>query len=275
MFAGVRRLPSRPVFCADAIIISNDPTLTLDSIRSILTRPSSPFLHPPSSQWGFWFTLANGIKEMKPHLFKHNCKICNKAGIMKCGKCDGHGVAWREAKPVADFDSMKVDVSRSGQLARGQAKNDAFTGYLPCEYCKQTGVQTCRSCKGVGWHYLPFVNQRKFEPHPIFEDFHWARCFGNTADRKDMERTMQKDIITDAMMENKARKEAEEDADYARKIAEKRARKEDKVKRAKEKKGGGGFAGLPFFGGRGKDKEPEKKDKKKDKKKKKKKKETA
>jgi hypothetical protein len=90
-----------------------------------------------------------------------------------------------------------------------------------------------------------------------------------------MERTMQKDIITDAMMENKARKEAEEDADYARKIAEKRARKEDKVKRAKEKKGGGGFAGLHFFGGRGKDKEPEKKDKKKDKKKKKKKKETA
>ena len=47
MFAGVRRLPSRPVFCADAIIISNDPTLTLDSVRSILTRPSSPL--PPSS----------------------------------------------------------------------------------------------------------------------------------------------------------------------------------------------------------------------------------
>ena len=39
-----------------------------------------------------------GVREYKPHLFKHNCKKCFKSGLMKCPKCDGFGVMERVAR---------------------------------------------------------------------------------------------------------------------------------------------------------------------------------
>ena len=105
-------------------------------------------------------------------------------------------------------------------------------GLYDCEYCKGKGVKPCTACQGQGWEILPFVNYRKFQPHPVHEEYHWARSRWHAKDRlfeKRLEKKEMNKTIED-MNEKKAQRETEE----------KRAKKAEKeAKRAAKQTAGG------------------------------------
>ena len=158
--------------------------------------------------------VFQGIKEMKPHLFKYDCRSCHRAGLLKCPKCDGRGMI--KLARIRQAASGAFNVRLGDQMASPSAG-----GMLDCAYCKGTGVAKCDTCKGQGWSFQNNINYRKFMPKPIFENFHWNRMFGKD---HDAEKTIEKKALkqtfrTQAKLarakeaaERKARKQANREA---------------------------------------------------------------
>jgi len=158
-----------------------------------------------------------GVREYKPHLFKHNCKKCFRSGLMKCPKCDGHGVMERVAR----------DERRAMTIQRRMTEAVDNGGFYDCNFCNGKGVKECTTCQGQGWEILPFINYRKFQPHPVFEDYHWARGKWKAKNR-DREKAIEKRALEETV-------EAIGDERNARLKAEKKEQKR-RDKEAKEAK---------------------------------------
>ena len=141
---------------------------------------------PP--QAGFWYNFVVGVREYKPHLFKHNCKKCFRSGLMKCPKCDGHGMMERVAR----------DERRAMTIQRRMTEFEDNGGFYDCNYCNGKGVKECTTCQGQGWELMPFINYRKFQPHPVFEDYHWARGKWKAKNR-DLEKTIEKRTLDETV----------------------------------------------------------------------------
>ena len=160
------------------------------------------------------------IKECKPHFFKHNCKECHRTGLMRCPKCDGFGV----------MERVGVDNRREMTISRRMKESMDDGGMFDCTYCNKKGVKRCEACQGQGWHLSPYLNYRKFQPHPIFEEYHQSR-----------DRMMARDPKYMKALEKANRKQEEErklkmeEEEYERKREARRKAKELK-KEGKEKK---------------------------------------
>lgn len=171
-------------------------------------------------------------------MFKHNCKKCFKSGLMRCPKCDGDGVMTR----------AKRDTREAMKIERGGAAGAVDDGGLfDCSYCSGKGVKPCGQCQGQGWEFLPFVNYRKFQPHPVFEEFHWSRD-RMKAKNVDFEKNIEKATLNKSVeeidadrkkiaKENKKLEKASEKAAKAEKTAAKAAKAaKPKSKAGKAKK---------------------------------------
>ena len=174
------------------------------------------FRRPPfaSLQVGFWMNCFVAIKECKPHFFKHNCKECHRTGLMRCPKCDGFGV----------MERVGVDNRREMTISRRMKESMDDGGMFDCTYCNKKGVKRCEACQGQGWHLSPYLNYRKFQPHPIFEEYHQSR-----------DRMMARDPKYMKALEKANRKQEEErklkmeEEEYERKREARRKAKELKM----------------------------------------------
>ena len=182
--------------------------------------------------------MFQGIKELKPHFFRHNCKNCHRAGLVKCTMCEGNGLMGR----------TRLDARESMVITAGMGGGTGASSYR-CHFCKGKGTEVCGPCQGQGWSYQPHVNERKFQPMPVFEDFHRTQAeklFGPDPVKK---KTRQRKKFFEKFDKQK-------EADEEREDEERRLRKERK--RLKKLEKGGGKKDK-------KDKGKDKKDKKKDK----------
>ena len=157
-----------------------------------------------------------GLKELKPHLFKHQCKASYGSGLMKCPKCDGWGTMERASKSV--MGEMTIERRR-----RTYDPNDQG-GMYECNYCQVKGVKECTTCQGQGWQFLPYINYRKFQPHPKFEEFHMRR-----------DRVMARDVHFEKKIQRQAFNEKIDESREQKEIEEKRKRKEEKARKKAEK----------------------------------------
>lgn len=175
------------------------------------------------SQVGFWVNAVNMAKEFKPHIFKHDCDVCHRTGILTCQKCNGVGHSRRTV--FKKFDATKITLDDD--------KDDS--GYHKCTFCKGSGVEDCKKCAAKGWVYLPLINVRKFQPHPMFENYHWNRN-RQIAPQRDYELKFQKNKFTEMLDAGDAEKKRQEEEAESRKRAERRARKAAKAEKAKKGK---------------------------------------
>ena len=177
---------------------------------------------PDSRQVGFWINAVNCVKEVKPHLFKHDCDVCHRTGILRCQKCDGTGELNRRV--FKKFDATKVTLD--------DKKED--NGNHKCYFCQGSGVEDCRKCAAKGWLYLPLINVRKFGPHPMFENYHWNRD-KMKAPRRDYEMKIQKATFNKILDESDENIKKQKEEAEKRERAERKARKAAKVEKAKAK----------------------------------------
>ena len=166
-----------------------------------------------------------GVREYKPHLFKHNCKKCFKSGLVKCPKCDGFGVMERVAR----------DSRRAMTIQRRMTDAADNGGYYDCNFCNGKGVTECSACQGQGWEILPFINYRKFQPHPVFEDYHWARGKWKAKNR-DLEKVIEKRAVDETVEALNDGRKAREKAQKRREKEEAAARKAAKAAKKNQKK---------------------------------------
>mmetsp|Transcript_21670 Transcript_21670/g.53691 ORF Transcript_21670/g.53691 Transcript_21670/m.53691 type:complete len:204 (+) Transcript_21670:235-846(+) len=194
---------------------------------------------PASLVWaagmGFWVNVYQAVRETKPHFFMHNCAECQRAGILKCRKCDGRGFVPR-ARP-------ETVAGRAISLTSLDVEDEG--GCYGCQWCKGKGVQACPTCNGKGHHF--HGGFRSFGAKPVFEGYHWFRLFGKDRslerleDRKQFDKNyeMSDEMIRVQKKEKAERRAAQEKKDKEKekkaKLKAKEKEKKDKEK-AKEKK---------------------------------------
>ena len=149
---------------------------------------------------------------------------------MRCPKCDGNGLMKRARRDSRE--AMTIQRRMTEMVDDG--------GLFDCKYCEGKGVKPCGTCQGQGWEYLPFVNYRKFQPHPVFEQYHWSR---DKLKQKpyEVEKKIEKAVLNKSLEQiedSKSRNTREErkaakEVEKKRKEAEKAAKR--KAARAKKK----------------------------------------
>lgn len=166
--------------------------------------------------------MFQGIKELKPHFFKHDCKTCFRAGLVKCVKCKGFGIMRR-----TQLDDRQSMVITAGSTNLGGASS------IECSFCNGKGTEVCGTCQGQGWQYQQQVNYRKFQPKPMFEEYHRSLDRNLNRPRFQEKRREMKNLAKkfDAFDAAKQEKEAEE-------LRLKREKK--KLKKLEKEKGKGG-----------------------------------
>ena len=101
-----------------------------------------------------------------------------------------------------------------------------------CNFCKGKGTEECGTCQGQGWAFQNYVNDRKFQPKPVFEEFHRSQDGMLARQRMQAKRHGKKKLHEklDKMKAMEEEKEAEE----------RRLRKERKKQKKLEKEKGKG-----------------------------------
>ena len=159
-----------------------------------------------------------GVREYKLHLFKHNCKEVLQVGFDEVP----------QVRRVRVMERVARDATRRAMTIQRRMTDAADNGgYYDCNFCNGKGVKECTACQGQGWEILPFINYRKFQPHPVFEDYHWARGKWKAKNR-DREKAIEKSALEETV-------EAIGDERNARLKAEKKEQKR-RDKEAKEAK---------------------------------------
>lgn len=163
--------------------------------------------------------MALGIKELKPHLFGHDCRTCHRAGILRCRKCFGLGF----------MRKTTLDARQEMKITAMAEDNTGVANMYACNFCKGKGTETCGTCQGQGWQYEEDINYRKFQPHPIFEGHHRSR--DRLFSRNFMREKIKKMRKFDKQMDKE--EELQEQREKALRKVEKEAKKKEKEKKKK------------------------------------------